>query len=142
MQLVEIVVGTDTSSETVGLLQALTKRIRKIGVVVGNCDGFCGNRMVRPYSNESVLLLVEQGNTIQDIDKALLEFGMALGPFQMSDLAGNDVGYNVRRELGWVRSDDENGTRSVPDSRPSRYTEFADVMVTKLGRLGQKTGKG
>ena len=142
MQLVEIVVGTDTSSETVGLLQALTKRIRKIGVVVGNCDGFCGNRMVRPYSNESVLLLVGQGNTIQDIDKALLEFGMALGPFQMSDLAGNDVGYNVRRELGWVRSDDENGTRSVPDSRPSRYTELADVMVTKLGRLGQKAGKG
>jgi 3-hydroxyacyl-CoA dehydrogenase/enoyl-CoA hydratase/carnithine racemase len=136
MKLVEIVVGKQTSKETVALLQALTKRIGKIGVVVGNCDGFCGNRMLKPYSAETVLLITESKNSIADVDKAFLKFGMALGPFQMSDLAGNDVGYNIRKERGWVR------TGNTAPNRPDRYTELADVMVAEHGRLGQKTLKG
>jgi 3-hydroxyacyl-CoA dehydrogenase len=139
MKLVEIVVGRFTSVETVALLQVLTKRIRKIGVVVGNCDGFCGNRLLKPYAAESVLLLVEGNNSIERVDRAFLNFGMVLGPLQMSDLAGNDVGYNIRKERGWVRDEKH---RSASSHRPPRYTELADDMVAKLGRLGQKVGKG
>jgi len=138
MQLVEIVTGARTSDETVSILQALTKRIKKIGVVVGNCDGFCGNRMLKPYGAETVLLVTE-GLSVQQVDNAFLQFGMALGPLQMSDLAGNDINYNIRRERGWVR---ESPNDPVPPKRPSRYTELADVMVSKFGRTGQKAGKG
>lgn len=143
MPLVEIVRGSHvpqtTSPETIALLQLLTKQIGKTGVVVRNCDGFCGNRMLKPYSAETVFLLTELGATIAQVDQALLEFGMALGPFQMSDLAGNDIGYNIRRERGWVRDHDHD---PLPAKRPARYTELADVMVSKLGRKGQKVGKG
>jgi 3-hydroxyacyl-CoA dehydrogenase len=146
MKLVEIVTCRYTSPETVALLQVLTKsRLKgKTGVVVGNCDGFVGNRMLKPYSAETALLLTEGGYsaspTIQEIDKAFTDFGMVLGPFQMGDLAGNDIGYYVRKERGWVRdAADNNG---VPANRPGRYTEVADDMVTKLNRLGQKAGKG
>lgn len=138
MKLVEIVVGSRTSQYTVALLQVLTKRIRKIGVVVGNCDGFCGNRLLKPYQSETVALLTE-GCSIEKIDKAFLDFGMALGPFQLGDLAGNDVGYNIRKERGWVRT---NKSDPTPPSRPHRYTELADDMVTILGRNGQKVMKG
>lgn len=145
MKLVEIVKGQETSPETVALLQAVTQRIQKTGVVVGNCDGFCGNRLLRPYSAETVLLLVEQSSfkhpSIAQVDHALRHtFGMALGPFEMSDLAGNDIGYSIRKERGWVRNE-ENGSADL-SRRPSRYTELADEMVSRLGRLGQKVGKG
>jgi 3-hydroxyacyl-CoA dehydrogenase/enoyl-CoA hydratase/carnithine racemase len=143
MKLVEIVAGrASTAPTTVALLQALTKRIRKIGVVVGNCDGFCGNRLLRPYSAETILLLTEDGASIAQVDAALLNFGMALGPFQMSDLAGNDVGYYIRRERGWVRDDKNPNGSSPPPNRPPRYSELADDLVSQLGRLGQKVGKG
>ena len=146
MKLVEIVVGTETAPETTALLQVLTKRIGKIGVVVGNCDGFCANRMLRPYSSEMVMVIVERGGstTMEHVDQAMRNYGMVLGPFQMADLAGNDIGYNIRRERGWVRDDSKkNGAAgAVPPNRPPRYTELADDMVTELGRLGQKAGKG
>lgn len=138
MKLVEIVVGQETSTEMVVLLQTLTKKIRKIGVVVGNCDGFCGNRMLRPYSAETVLCLTEHNNSVEEVDRALLNFGMALGPLQMADLAGTDIGFNIGKARGWVR---EPGG-PVPKNRPARYTELADDMVSQLGRLGQKVGKG
>lgn len=93
MKLVEIVVAQTTTPQTVATLQALTKRIGKIGVTVGNCDGFVGNRMLNPYTSECVLLLAEGTATVESVDKAILDFGMALGPFGMSDLAGNDIGY-------------------------------------------------
>jgi 3-hydroxyacyl-CoA dehydrogenase len=139
MKLVEIVACRTTSKETISLLQALTKQIGKIGVVVGNCDGFCGNRLLKSYSAETVLMLTENGATVKDVDQALLDFGMALGPFQMGDLAGNDIAYNIRRERGWVRNCKSD---PIPASRPPRYTELGDDMVVQLGRLGQKTGKG
>lgn len=139
MKLVEIVVGKNTSAATVALMQALTKQVGKTGVVVGNCDGFCGNRLLKPYSAESCCVLVENTCSVDNVDKALLEFGMALGPFQMGDLAGNDVGYNIRRERGWVR---EESSPSIPRNRPPRYTELGDVLISKYNRLGQKAGKG
>jgi 3-hydroxyacyl-CoA dehydrogenase/enoyl-CoA hydratase/carnithine racemase len=92
MKLVEIVVARETSPETVALLQSLTKKIGKIGVTVGNCDGFVGNRMLNPYTSECVLLLAEGDATVESVDEAIRDFGMALGPFGMSDLAGNDIG--------------------------------------------------
>ena len=144
---------TTTSPQTIAILQSVTKRIGKIGVVVGNCDGFCGNRMLRPYSAETVLLLVESEDrlqippTIEQVDYAIRNvFGMALGPFEMSDLAGNDIGYNIRKERGWVRLDNHpnsnDTTTPPPVRRPSRYTELADDMVSQLHRYGQKASKG
>lgn len=138
MPLVEICVGQKTSPSTVGLLQALTKKIGKIGVPVGICYGFVGNRMVRPYGGESVALLTEGHATVERVDQSLKQFGMALGPLAMGDLAGNDVGYLIRQELGWVR---DPKTGIVPNRRPARYSELADDLVTKIGRLGQKVGK-
>ncbi len=99
MKLVEIVRGNATTSDTLDTITDVTKGIKKVPVVVGNCDGFVGNRMIYPYSTESTLLLVEFGGGkdglgISDIDEALgpRHFGMAIGPFVMSDIAGNDIG--------------------------------------------------
>jgi len=139
MKLVEIVKGKDTSTHIVVLLQALTKRIKKLGVVVGNCYGFCGNRLLRPYGREAAMILAEGGaRTPQVVDKALNKFGMAMGVFTMGDLAGNDIEYNIRRELGWVR---DPNTGEVGSNRPARYTELGDDLVCKLGRIGQKVGR-
>jgi 3-hydroxyacyl-CoA dehydrogenase len=139
MKLVEIVTCRTTSAETTALLQVLTKLVGKTGVVVGNCDGFVGNRMLKPYSAETALLLAEGAGTVALVDRAFTEFGMVLGPFQMADLAGNDIGYYVRKERGHVR---ESKAAAPPPNRPGRYTEVGDDMVTQLNRLGQKTGKG
>ncbi|KAG7364888.1 NAD-binding 3-hydroxyacyl-CoA dehydrogenase [Nitzschia inconspicua] len=137
MKLVEIVLGDATSLETTCIMQQLTKRIGKIGVVVGNCDGFVGNRLLIPYGAETTLLLEEGVATVPAVDKAFLKFGIALGPFQMADLAGLDIGYNIRKQRGWVSS---NGTPAK--NKPSRYPDLADVIVSEYKRLGQKTGKG
>ena len=99
MKLVEVVRGRDTAQETLAAVRAVTKRLRKVPVVVGNCDGFVGNRMIHPYTTEATLLLAECGGSedgakVADVDAALgpRGFGMAVGPFVMSDLAGNDIG--------------------------------------------------
>jgi 3-hydroxyacyl-CoA dehydrogenase/enoyl-CoA hydratase/carnithine racemase len=140
MKLVEVIVGRETSAESVLVLQALTKRVGKTGVVVGNCDGFCGNRLLRPYSAEMVMLLAEGVSSITTVDRAIHDdFGMALGPFAMGDLAGNDVGYNIRKERGWVRT---SAGAPRPPQQPARYTDLADVMVSQYGRMGQKAGRG
>jgi len=136
MKLVEIVRGKATSMDTVGILQSLTKRIGKTGVVVGNCDGFVGNRMLISYGAESTLLLEEGVATVASVDRALVRFGMPMGPLQMGDLAGLDIGYNIRKQRGWINEDGSRGVR-----RPKRYPEVADVIVSELKRLGQKTGK-
>lgn len=146
MKLVEVVRGSDTSSSTLDVIRAVTKRTKKVPVVVGNCDGFVGNRMLHPYSSESCLLLAEYGGgssglTISDIDAAMgpKHFGMAVGPFVLYDIAGNDIGYNIRREKGLLR-DPKTGIVG-PKRKQIRYTELADEIV-ELGRLGQKTKKG
>mmetsp|Transcript_24095 Transcript_24095/g.53145 ORF Transcript_24095/g.53145 Transcript_24095/m.53145 type:complete len:585 (-) Transcript_24095:73-1827(-) len=137
MKLVEIVRGTETSMETVCVMQRVTKRVGKIGVVVGNCDGFVGNRLLISYGAETTLLLEEGVASVSSVDKAFLKFGIALGPFQMADLAGLDIGYNIRKQRGWVTN---GGTPSK--NKPARYPEIADVIVSDYKRLGQKTGKG
>ena len=127
MRLVEIVRGAASGDVAVATALAVTRRMGKLGVVVGNCFGFVGNRMLYAYGRENQLMLL-QGASPSQIDAALKSFGMAMGPNAVGDLAGLDVGYRVRRE----RAD-----------RPHdpRYYRVADLLV-EAGRLGQKSGRG
>jgi 3-hydroxyacyl-CoA dehydrogenase len=127
MRLVEIVRGRASSRESVATAHAVAKRIGKIGIPVGNAFGFVGNRMLYAYGREKELMLLE-GARPEAIDKALVEFGMAMGPNAVGDLAGLDIGYQVRRE--W---------REKPDD--PRFYRASDLLA-ELGRFGQKTGRG
>lgn len=127
MRLVEIVRGSATSPAVVAAVQAVCKRIGKLGIVVGNCFGFVGNRMLYAYGRENQLMLLEGAGPAR-IDAVLKRFGMAMGPNAVSDLAGIDVGYRVRRER-----------KDLPDD--PRYYRVADLLA-EAGRYGQKTGKG
>jgi 3-hydroxyacyl-CoA dehydrogenase len=127
MRLVEIVRAPKTSPTTIARALALTQRIGKIGVVVGNCFGFVGNRMLYSYGRENQLMLLE-GVSAERIDAVLEDFGMAMGPNAVGDLAGLDVGYRVRRERKDLTDD-------------PRYYRVADLLV-ESGRLGQKSGRG
>jgi 3-hydroxyacyl-CoA dehydrogenase len=127
MRLVEIVRAAQTSDASIARALAATRQIGKIGVVVGNCFGFVGNRMLYAYGRENQLMLLE-GATAQRIDGVLESFGMAMGPNAVGDLAGLDVGYRVRRER-----------KDLPDD--ARYFRVADLLV-ESGRLGQKTARG
>lgn len=128
MRLVEIVRGKATSKEVVATALALAKKLNKVGVVVGNCWGFVGNRMMLPYMREAQFL-VEEGATPEQVDRALTNFGMAMGIFAVDDMGGIDVQWRVRQE----RKDMDKPGLRVP------------LMLAKLfhsGRLGQKTGAG
>ena len=127
MRLLEIVRGAATSAKVIATSLALAKRLRKIGVIVGNCFGFVGNRMLYSYGRENQFLLLE-GAAPEQIDQAMFDWGMAMGPNAVGDLAGLDVGYKVRQE----RTD-------LPDD--PRFYRIADLLVEQ-GRFGQKTGKG
>jgi 3-hydroxyacyl-CoA dehydrogenase len=127
MRLLEIIRGKETSAEVIATSLRLTKTLGKIGVVVGNCFGFVGNRMLYSYGRENQFLLLE-GAPPEQIDKVLYDWGMAMGPNAVGDLAGLDVGYKARQE----RTD-------LPDD--PRFYRIAD-MLAELGRYGQKTGKG
>ena len=130
MRLLEIVRGEKTSFATLATAQAVARRIQKIGVVVGVCDGFVGNRMLHPYSAQAEYL-IEEGCLPQDVDAAAYEMGLAMGPFAMADLAGLDVGWRIRQGKG------------LPDRLPegARYSAIAD-RICEMGRFGQKTGAG
>lgn len=127
MRLVEIVRGRESSRATLATLRAVTRRIGKIGVTVGNCYGFVGNRMLYAYGREKELMLLE-GSSPEAIDHALEEFGMAMGPNAVGDLAGLDIGYQARRQWS-ARPDDP------------RFYRVSDRLA-ELGRYGQKTGRG
>jgi 3-hydroxyacyl-CoA dehydrogenase len=128
MKLLEIVRGKQSSKEVLATSMALAKKLGKVGVLVGNCWGFVGNRMFGPYMREAAFL-VEEGAKVQDVDAALYEFGMAMGPLAVGDLAGLDVGYKVRKEA----------EHKVPAGmRP----HLADNRLVEAGRHGQKTGAG
>jgi 3-hydroxyacyl-CoA dehydrogenase len=127
MKLVEVVRGRHTAPAALETTLAITKRLGKVGVVVGNCFGFVGNRMLYAYGRENQLMQLE-GVAPDRIDRVLEEWGMAMGPNAVSDLAGIDVGYRVRKE------------RKDPPDDP-RYWRVAD-MLAELGRYGQKTGRG
>jgi 3-hydroxyacyl-CoA dehydrogenase len=127
MRLVEVVRGRESSREALATAHAVAKRIGKIAVRVGNAFGFVGNRMLYAYGREKELMLLE-GARPEAIDKALVDFGMAMGPNAVGDLAGLDVGYQVRRE--WTDRPDD-----------PRYYRVSDLLA-ELGRFGQKTGRG
>ncbi|TLY72402.1 MAG: 3-hydroxyacyl-CoA dehydrogenase, partial [Gammaproteobacteria bacterium] len=126
MRLLENVRGRHTSPETVATVMALAKRLGKIAVLAGNCDGFIGNRMLMFYGAEAEFLL-EEGATPEQIDRVIEGFGFAMGPLAVRDLAGNDVGFQIRK-----------GRRLPPDERWSPILE----RLVAGGRLGQKAGRG
>ncbi|MFZ3216574.1 MAG: 3-hydroxyacyl-CoA dehydrogenase NAD-binding domain-containing protein [Candidatus Acidiferrales bacterium] len=128
MRLLEIVRGKRTSKEVIATAMQLSKKLGKIGVLVGNCRGFVGNRMFHPYVRESVFL-VEEGASVEDVDKALHEFGMAMGPLAVGDLAGLDVGWRIRKEYRHLE-------------KPGIRQPIAGDRLCELGRFGQKTGAG
>jgi 3-hydroxyacyl-CoA dehydrogenase len=130
MKLLEIVRGRDTSTEVIASSLKLAKKLNKVGVVVGNCFGFVANRMLAYYMREAYLLL-EEGASVSQIDKALTDFGYPVGPFGMQDIAGIDVGWRIRQYLKSVGKTRAEGPQSaVPD------------RMYEMGRYGQKTGAG
>ena len=128
MRLLEIVRGEKTSKEVVATSMKLAKRLKKLGVLVGNCPGFVANRMLEPYGREAQFL-VEEGATVEQVDRALNNFGMPMGLFAMSDLAGVDVGWRIRQEYKHL------------EIAGRRYPVIAD-KIYELGRYGQKTKAG
>lgn len=128
MRLLEIVRGAKTSKDVVATSMGLARRLRKVGVLVGNCLGFVGNRMFHPYRREAQFL-AEEGARPADVDRVLYDFGAAMGPMAVGDLAGLDVGMRVRKESPQMYPP---GTR-----RP-----LAEDALCELGRYGQKTGAG
>jgi 3-hydroxyacyl-CoA dehydrogenase len=128
MRLLEIVRGKKTSKEVIATCMQLSKKLGKVGVLVGNCRGFAGNRMFHPYMREATFL-AEEGAGIEAVDGALYNFGMAMGPLATGDLAGLDVGWRIRKEY---RHLEESGLRQA----------FAADRLCELGRYGQKTGAG
>jgi 3-hydroxyacyl-CoA dehydrogenase len=128
MRLLEIVRGKVTNKQVIATCMQLSRKLGKVGVLVGNCRGFVGNRMFGPYRREAQFL-VEEGATIEAVDQALYDFGMAMGPLATGDLAGLDVGWRIRKEF---RHLEKAGTRQP----------FAEDRLCELGRYGQKTGAG
>jgi 3-hydroxyacyl-CoA dehydrogenase len=128
MRLLEIVRGRATSQEVIATCMQLSKKLGKVGVLVGNCMGFVGNRMFGPYRREAQFL-VEEGAGIEAVDSALCEFGMAMGPLATGDLAGLDVGWRIRKENPHLQ-------------KPGLRCAFIEDRLCGLGRFGQKTGAG
>jgi len=127
MKLLEIVRGKETAKDVLATALALSKKIRKTGVVSGVCDGFIGNRMVEQYIRQAGFLL-DEGALPQQVDRAIERFGFAMGPFRMGDLAGNDIGWYIRK-------------RRYVEMPGVQYSRTADLLCEQ-GRFGQKTGAG
>ncbi|MEQ9692987.1 FAD-dependent oxidoreductase [Shimia sp. SDUM112013] len=128
MRLLEVVVGKKTSDDVVASGFALAKKMRKIAVRSGVCDGFIGNRILNTYAT-AINGAVLAGASPYDVDRAMEEFGLAMGLFRVADLAGLDIGWANRK-------------RMAPDRDPrEQYAEFAD-KICELGRYGRKTGRG
>ncbi|MDH5708092.1 MAG: 3-hydroxyacyl-CoA dehydrogenase, partial [Hylemonella sp.] len=127
MKLLEVVRGGKTAKDVLATVMAMAKTIRKTAVVSGVCDGFIGNRMIEQYSRQAGFLL-EEGCTPAQVDKAIEKFGFAMGPFRMGDLAGNDIGWAIRK-------------RRYVEKPNLKYSKTADLLC-ELGRFGQKTGAG
>ncbi len=127
MKLLEIVRGKKTAKDVLATVMQISRKIKKTGVVSGVCDGFIGNRMIEQYSRQAGFLL-EEGALPQQVDKAIEKFGFAMGPFRMGDLAGNDIGWAIRK-------------RRYVDKPGIVYSKTADRLC-EMGRFGQKTGAG
>ena len=127
MKLLEVVRGAKTAKDVLATVMAIAKKIKKTAVVSGVCDGFIGNRMIEQYSRQAGFL-IEEGATPQQVDKAIEKFGFAMGPFRMGDLAGNDIGWAIRK-------------RRYVEKPDMKYSKTADLLC-EMGRYGQKTGAG
>ena len=127
MKLLEVVRGAHTGKDVLATVMALGKKIKKTSVVSGVCDGFIGNRMIEQYSRQAGFL-VDEGCTPAQVDKAVEKFGFAMGPFRMGDLAGNDIGWAIRKRRALERPN-------------MMYSKTADLLC-EMGRYGQKTGAG
>jgi len=127
MKLLEVVRGAKTGKDVLATVMGVAKKIKKTAVVSGVCDGFIGNRMIEQYSRQAGFLL-DEGATPQQVDRAMEKFGFAMGPFRMGDLAGNDIGWAIRKRRATERAD-------------MKYSRTADKLC-ELGRFGQKTGAG
>jgi 3-hydroxyacyl-CoA dehydrogenase len=128
MRLLEVVRGKATSKEVIATCMQLSKKLGKVAVLVGNCMGFVGNRMFGPYRREAQFL-VEEGASIEAVDKTLYDFGMAMGPLATGDLAGLDVGWRIRKEYRHLQ-------------KPGVRQPICEDNLCELGRYGQKTGAG
>jgi 3-hydroxyacyl-CoA dehydrogenase len=128
MRLLEIVRGTASSKEVIATCLQLSKKLGKVGVLVRNCRGFVGNRMFGPYRREAQFL-VEEGASMEAVDMALEDFGMAMGPLATGDLAGLDVGWRIRKEYRHLE-------------KPGVRQPFVEDRLSELGRFGQKAGAG
>ncbi|WP_420389889.1 3-hydroxyacyl-CoA dehydrogenase NAD-binding domain-containing protein [Marinobacter sp.] len=127
MKLLEVVRGEKTAKDVLATAMKLAKAIKKTAVVSGVCDGFIGNRMINQYQREALLML-EEGASVQQIDKAIEKFGFAMGPLRMADLAGGDIGWTIRK-----RQYEEN---------PDMVKMVVADRLCEMGRYGQKTGAG
>src|SRR5690349_20509384 len=128
MRLVEIVRGKYPSNQVVATSLAIAKKLGKVGVVVGNCRGFVGNRMMLPYMREAQFL-VEEGATPEQVDRTLTDFGMAMGIFAVDDMGGIDLAYRVKQEYAYLR-------------KPGERVPLVLDKLYEMGRLGQKRGMG
>jgi 3-hydroxyacyl-CoA dehydrogenase len=129
MKLLENVRGKATEKDVIATVMSFSKKIAKIPVLVGVCEGFVGNRMLRMRGIQSAYMM-EEGALPQQIDKVVFDYGFPMGPFAMSDLAGNDVGWRIRQG------------KKEKEKRNVRYTGYVADAICELGRFGQKTGAG
>jgi len=127
MKLLEVVRGEKTGKDVMATVMGVAKKIKKTAVVSGVCDGFIGNRMIEQYSRQAGFL-IEEGCTPQQVDRAVEKFGFAMGPFRMGDLAGNDIGWAIRK-------------RRYVEKPDLKYSKTADLLCEQ-GRFGQKVGMG
>ncbi|MBL0945954.1 MAG: enoyl-CoA hydratase/isomerase family protein [Hydrogenophaga sp.] len=127
MKLLEVVRGDKTAKDVMATVMSVAKKIKKTAVVSGVCDGFIGNRMIEQYGRQGGFLL-DEGCTPAQVDRAIEKFGFAMGPFRMGDLAGNDIGWAIRK-------------RRYTEKPDMKYSKTADLLCEK-GRFGQKVGKG
>jgi 3-hydroxyacyl-CoA dehydrogenase len=128
MRVLEIVRGKESSDTVIATSMAIAKKINKVGILVGNCRGFVGNRMFHCYQREAQFLL-EEGARVEQVDKVLYDYGMAMGPLAVGDLAGLDVGWRIRKEYKHL------------EPAGIRQPLVAD-LICERGRYGQKTGAG
>jgi 3-hydroxyacyl-CoA dehydrogenase len=128
MRLLEVVRGKATGKDVIATSMALGKRLKKVAVLAGNCRGFIGNRMLGPYGREAQFLL-EEGASVEEVNQSIYDFGFAMGPLAVFDLAGLDVGWRIRKEFKHLE-------------KPGVRVPLISDRLCELGRFGQKTGRG
>ena len=128
MRLLEVVRGKETSKEVIATSMGLGKKLKKVAVLAGNCRGFIGNRMLHPYFRESQFM-IEEGASVEEVNKTLYDFGWAMGPLAVSDLAGLDVGWRIRKEFRHLE-------------KPGVRVPLVADLLCENGRFGQKVGRG